>query len=114
MKLTEKPNEIKIWKFATKQGNICVACSKCMGLNMNKNGVLTCSKILGGDIGAEILPASVLPDNVPRKMGQGPKPLPRKMSVLPDNVLRKMDQAPYLYRENFRSCMIHPVICREK
>ena len=27
-----------------------VACSKCMGLNMNKNGVLTCSKILGGDI----------------------------------------------------------------
>ena len=99
MKLTEKPNEIKIWKFATKQGNIyiCVASSKCMGLNMNKNGVLTCSKILGGDIGAEILPASVLPDNVPRKMSQAPKPLPRKMSVLPDNVQRKMDQAPYLY-----------------
>ena len=66
-----------------------------MGLNMNKNEVLTCSKILGRDIGAEILPASVLPDNVPRKMGQNL--WPEKMSVLPDNVLRKMDQAPYLY-----------------
>ena len=99
VKFTEKPDESSAqnMEFATKQGNKYVACSKCMGLNMNKNGVLTCSKILGGDIGAEILPASVLPDNVPRKMSQAPKPLPRKMSVLPDNVQRKMDQAPYLY-----------------